>query len=277
MSRPTFDRSEGRALFGFDPAAYESARPGHPLQVYEVLVERCGLAEGARVLEIGPGTGQATRRLLELGARRLVAVEPDERLAEYLEEHFPSVDVVVAPLEDAELGAEAFDLVASASAFHWVDEPRGLAVIRRALRPGGWWAMWWTLFGEGSRKDEFMRAIDHLFVDLERSPSAGREGGPPFALDVDARLAALDSAGFVDAQHDVVRWTTSWDTPRVRALYSTFSPIQRLEQERREAILDEIARVAERDFEGRVTRTLLTSLYTTRRPYDAASARTLRA
>jgi SAM-dependent methyltransferase len=265
VSRPTFDRREGRALFGIDPAAYEMARPGHPQQVYAVLVERCGL-DGAEVLEIGPGTGQATRRLLELGGRRLVAVEPDERLAAYLHEHLPSVQIIVSPLEEAELDAAAFDLAASASAFHWVDEPTGLAVVRNALRANGWWAMWWTLFGPGSGKDDFMQAIDHLFLDLERSPSSGREGGPPYGLDAEARLAALDAAGFIDARHDIVRWTTSWDTRGVRALYGTFSPIQRLEEERREALLDEVAVIAERDFGGDVKRTLLTSLYTARRP-----------
>lgn len=266
MARSTFDRREGRTLFGVDPAAYEAGRPGHPQHVYDVLAERCGLATGARILEIGAGTGQATHKLLEAGAGRLVVVEPDERLAAYLGERFPQVEVLVAPLEEAELEPDAFDLAASASAFHWIDEPTGLAVVRDALRRDGWWAMWWTLFGEGGRKDDFMRAIDHLFTDLERSPSSGREGGPPFALDVDTRLAALAEAGFVDAGHDVVRWTVSWDTARLRALYSTFSPIQRLPDERREAILDELALVAERDFGGHVTRRLLTSLYTARRP-----------
>jgi SAM-dependent methyltransferase len=234
--------------------------------VYEVLVERCGLGEGTRVLEIGPGTGQATRRLLELGASRLVAVEPDERLAAHLVERLPVVEIVVTALEEAAVDAGAFDLAVAASAFHWIDEGAGLRVVRDALRPEGWWAMWWTLFGEGRRPDDFMRAVDHLCVDLERSPSAGREGGPPFALDVDARIAALRRSGFVDARHEIVPWTVSWDVARLRALYSTFSPIQRLEQERREAILDEVALVAMRDFGGEVERTLLTSLYTARRP-----------
>jgi SAM-dependent methyltransferase len=252
-------------MFGADPAAYEVGRPGHTDRVYEVLVERCRLGKGARVLEIGPGTGQATRRLLELGASRLVAVEPDGRLAAHLVERLPAVEVVASPLEDAALEAGAFDLAVAASAFHWIDEAMGLAIVRDALRPDGWWAMWWTLFGEGERRDDFMRAIEHLFVDLERSPSAGREGGPPFALDVDARLAALQEAGFVDVEHDIFRWNANWDTARVRALYSTFSPIQRLEEKRREAILDEVALIAARDFGGHVTRTLRTSLYTARR------------
>jgi SAM-dependent methyltransferase len=266
MPREVLERNEGRTLFGDDPVAYETGRPGHPEKVYQQLVERCGLGEDARVLEIGPGTGQVTRRLLELGACRIVAVEPDERLAAYLRERFQKVEVVVAPLEEAALETEAFDLAVAASAFHWVDEARGLTVVRHALRPGGWWAMWWTLFGEGERKDDFMRSVDHLFVDLARSPSSGREGGPPFALDIDDRLAGLEAAGFVDLRHELVRWTVTWDTPRIRALYSTFSPIRRLDEDRREALLDEVALIATRDFGGQVSRTLVTSLYTARRP-----------
>ena len=58
----------------------------------------------------------------------------------------------------------------------------------------------------------------------------------------------------------------SWDTGGIRALYGSFSPILRLDDDRREALLDEIARVAERDFDGHVERTLTTSLYTARKP-----------
>ena len=78
-ARPTkaISRSEGRALFGRDSALYERARPDYPERVYQLLVERCGLASGCRTIEVGAGSGQATKRLLELGARPLVAVEPD--------------------------------------------------------------------------------------------------------------------------------------------------------------------------------------------------------
>lgn len=53
----------------------------------------------------------------------------------------------------------------------------------------------------------------------------------------------------------------------MRELHATLSPISRLEQERKNEILDAAARIAELDFDGRVERTLLTSLYTARRPY----------
>ncbi len=264
---PRIDRSEGRRLFGSDPAGYNEARPGHAARVYEILVGRCGLARGTAVLEIGPGTGQATRHLLELGAEPLVAIEPDPSLAAYLVESFGTrMDVRVTALEDAEIEPEAFDLAVAASSFHWVDEAVGLAKVFATLRPGGWWAMWWTLFGEAGQRDAFMKAIDPLLVDLDASPTSGEPGRPAHALDTEKRLEALAAAGFEVAEHELVRWRASWDTKGIRALYGTFSPIARLGDERRVAILDGIARVAERDFEGHVERTLTTSLYTARRP-----------
>jgi SAM-dependent methyltransferase len=172
------DRSEGRRLFGADPAGYDSARPGHPDRVYEVLVERCGLARGSAVLEVGPGTGHATRRLLELGADPVVAIEPNEQLADYLETTVgDGVEVLRATLEDADLPDAVFDLATAASSFHWVDEPVGLAAIHAALRPGGWIALWWTLFGEGGSPDEFIRATSRFSTASKRVPRRGSGTG----------------------------------------------------------------------------------------------------
>ena len=266
---PRIDRGEGRRLFGSDPAAYDRARPGHAERVYEVLVERCGLGPGARVVEVGPGTGQATRRLLDLGAEPLVAIEPDPALATYLDETTSGrVDTWVLALEDAPLLDATFDLAAAASSFHWVNEEAGLAVLFSALRPGGWLALWWTLFGHSEEPDAFITATSPLLTDPDSSPTAGEEGRPAHARDSEARIAALRAAGFEDTEHEVARWEASWDTEGIRALYGTFSPIARLDEARKNEILDEIARIAELDFGGRVERTLLTSIYTARRPPD---------
>ena len=267
MAREVIERKEGRRLFGSDPAAYDAARPGHAEHVYEVLVQTCGLGPGAAVLEVGPGTGQATRRLLDLGASPLIAIEPDPAFASYLRRSFGDVmDVQETALEDADLPAETFRLAVAASSFHWVEEALGLAKLIGALRPGGWWAMWWTLFGEPGKPDAFITATTPLLEDLQASPTSGEEGRPPHGLDTEARFEALEAAGFRDLEHEVMRWSASWDTNGIRGLYATFSPIARLEEPRRTEILDGIARVAERDFAGRVERTLVTSLYTARRP-----------
>ncbi len=260
-------RSEGRRLFGLDPAAYDAARPGHAARVYEVLVERCGLAPGTRVLEVGPGTGQATRELVRLGANPLVALEPNRALAVYLGESLRSgVVIQLTALEDAELSAARFDLAVAASSFHWVEETVGLTKLFDAIRPGGWIALWWTLFGEGDKPDAFITATSPLLDNLHASPTHGAEGRPAHALDAEARLGAIGDAGFGDASHEIVRWKASWDTEGIRALYGTFSPIARLDETRRNEILDGVARIAERDFGGHVDRTLVTSLYIARKP-----------
>jgi SAM-dependent methyltransferase len=262
------DRKEGRRLFGSDPAAYDAARPGHAERVYEILVARCGLRPGTSVLEIGPGTGQATRRLLQLGAKPLVAVEPDPALAAYLDKSVGKrLDLHSVPLEDAQLPSRTFDLAVAASSFHWIDEELGLAKVFAALRPGGWWAMWWTLFGDESAPipDAFSDAIDPLMDSLPSSPSEGEPKRPRYALDVEARTGALATAGFESWEHELTRWCYEWDTAGIRALFATFSSIARLEESQRETVLDSVARVAADEFGGIVRKPIMTSIYTAHR------------
>ena len=265
--RPRLDKSEGRRLFGLDPETYDAARPGHAGEVYEILRERCGVRSGATVLEVGPGTGQATRRLLELGADPLVAIEPDAALAAYVRRALDDrVEVRETALEDAELEPDAFDLAAAASSFHWVAEDVGLAMLSAALRPGGWIALWWTSVGDEWQPDAFMQALDPLFEDLPHGPWASLDTRRNFARDDELRLAALSAAGFEKRRHEVMRWAREWDTAGIRGLYSTFSPVRALEPNRREEFLDSVARIAEHEFGGLIERPLVTSLYTARRP-----------
>jgi SAM-dependent methyltransferase len=265
---PRIDRTEGRQLFGADTAAYDLGRPGQP----RPACTRCwssGAASGpgTSVLEVGAGTGQATRRLLELGADPIVVVEPNPSLAEHLEELYGDrLELVRASLEEADLEPTRFDLAAAASSFHWVDEQVGLARLFTVLRTGGWCAIWWTLFGEGGPPDPFIVATSPLLDGLDTSPTKGEEGRPRHALDRERRVAALVAAGFVDVGHELARWEAQWDSEGIRALYGSFSPILRLDEADRERILDEIARIASDEFGGRVTRVLTTSLYTARKP-----------
>jgi SAM-dependent methyltransferase len=260
------DRREGRRLFGIDPAGYDRARPGHAERVYEILRERCGLNPGTKVLEVGPGTGQATRRLLELGAEPLVGLEPDLRLADFLRRSLGDrVELRETTLEDAELETD-FQLAVAASSFHWVEEDVGLAKLHTALRSGGWIALWWTSYGDETRPDPFMHAVDPLLDDVPHSPSGPSEGRPSFARDAELRLAALAQAGFEEPSSDELPWTHEWDAEGVRGLYATYSPINSLDADRRRELLDSVERIARTEFGGRVERPLVTSLYTARKP-----------
>jgi SAM-dependent methyltransferase len=256
----------------FDGAAegYD-ARPPYPEAIYTLLVERCGIGSGSRVLEIGPGTGQATMRLLELGAE-VTAVEAGAALAARLRsraavEPGRALEVVISPFETAELPAAAFDLAAAATSFHWVDPAIGLAKVARHLRPGGWLALWWTVFGDPNRPDPFNRAIGHGLRELAPELLLDEFVGPnPYALDGPARTAEIDATGeFGPVEHHVVAWEGHHDAIGIRRLFATYSPWLALPEARRTASLDALERIAREEFDDAVVRPYLTSLFLAQR------------
>jgi SAM-dependent methyltransferase len=125
----------------FNEAAelYDRARPGYPAGLFEDVIRLAGIPSGGRVLEIGCGTGQATVPLAERGFS-IVAVELGAELAHVARRNlarFPRVEVVVSAFEDWPLPTQAFDLVLSATAFHWLNPAIRINKVADALRPGG--------------------------------------------------------------------------------------------------------------------------------------------
>lgn len=264
MREYPIDRAFGRQSFGADPGGYHAARPAYPGWVFEVRSERCGLAHGTTTFEIGAGTGTATRRLLDLGAKPLVAVEPDPRLATYLRETIrdEALGVIVSSFDEAALDAACFDLGVSATAFHWLNEDMALTKVAEMLRAGGWWAMVWNVFGDDSRPDPFHEATKAL-LHGPSSPSAGARD-IPFALDAEARVAALERTHAFDAiEHRSSAWPLVLDPDQTVALYATYSNINIRRD--RETVLAELGCIARDEFHGRVIRNMTTSLYIAQR------------
>ena len=264
MGKQTINLEFGRQAFGADPEAYHAARPAYPDWVFEILRSRCGLKHDTLTFEIGAGTGLATRRLLDFGANPLIAVEPDDRLAIFLRETNPdnALSVIVSPFEDAILPETNFDLGISATAFHWLKEEPALTKVAKLLRPGGWWAMVWNEFGDPNRSDPF-HEVTKVLLDGPYSPAAGG-GLLPFSLDVKARLGALEGTGAFDVvEHRAEPWSLILDPDQIVALYATYSNIN--VRPDRDAVLAELGRIARTEFNGCVTRNMITSLYIARR------------
>jgi SAM-dependent methyltransferase len=264
---PKIPLFEGRRLFGNDPLTYASARPDYPEKLYQKLRTRCELGPGISVFEIGAGTGLATRRLLASGVSRLWAIEPDPRLADFLRKtsSSSSLQIVQTTFEQAKLPEAEFGLGVAATSFHWLDQSSALTKVYRSLKPGGWWAMWWTHFGSCD-PDPFQLATDHLFVGTSDSPATGVDQKLPFGLDQTSRVRDLSLTGFCDVEVQFWHWTLNYDTARLVALYSTFSPVQTIEPEARQVFLTDLARIVDEQFGGSVERPFITVLYTARKP-----------
>jgi SAM-dependent methyltransferase len=126
---------ELRRTFDRVPEIYDRARQTYPDELFDTLFEYIGV-DAPSVVEIGPGTGQATRSLLARGAK-VTAVEIGPNLAAFLGRKFPDVTVVNSAFEDAELPPGSFDAVVCAGAFHWIDPAVRFSKSRELLRPGG--------------------------------------------------------------------------------------------------------------------------------------------
>src|SRR4051794_41692614 len=116
-------RATLRATFGEVAEIYDRARPGYPERIFDDLTEVARLGEGARVLEVGCGTGKATVPLARRGYE-LVCVELGERLAAVARRNlsaFPRAEVAVAAFEEWDAGGLHFDAVVAFTAFHWLD------------------------------------------------------------------------------------------------------------------------------------------------------------
>jgi SAM-dependent methyltransferase len=249
-------RRPARTVFGADAAGYAAGRPDYPPAVYAILRDRCGLRAGADVIEIGPGHGLVTRHLIDAGAR-VTACEPDPVFAGELADAYPAVRVVATPFEDADAGPA--DLVVAATSFHWVEPVAGLHRLHAVLRPGGWAAIWWTIFSDPTRPDPLLAAVT---AELGFEPGNQR-GGTAYQLDTGARVADMrDGAGLVDVAGERFAWDHPMDAAAVRALFASQIAVRRLPDTERERALDAIARHAA----GGDIRPMLTVLYTGSRP-----------
>lgn len=135
--------AQGRIGFETDSDVYERSRPGYPDDAVAHLVDRLGIREGTRLLDLAAGTGKLTRQLLLVGAD-CVAVEPSPSMREVLCRVVPQAAVVAGVGEAIPLAANSMDAVVVAQAFHWFDAPISLAEIARVLRPGGGLCLAWN-------------------------------------------------------------------------------------------------------------------------------------
>lgn len=259
--------SPGGLKFGEDAAQYDFARPPYPAELFAWLRERCALGLQSRCFEIGAGTGHATLPLLALPVGGVHAIEPDARLAERLREKAEGdarLTIDIARFEAVTLPPETFDFGFAAMSLHWLARMKALTRIRTALKPGGWFAMWWNVYHNSAEPDAFGRATEHLFAGVEQDPNA-TSGVGAFGLDAASRMGELHMAGFKQIEHRVFEQQVTFTPERLSALYATFSRVRMAPEDTRTRLLSEAERIVRDAFGGAVTRTVTCSAFVGRR------------
>jgi len=189
---------ERSRLFGQHAEAYDRFRPSYPDAVIDELLGP--VPAGLEVLDVGCGTGIASRQMAQRGAK-VLGVELAPRMAEIARRH--GVDVEVAAFEGWDPAGRMFDRVASAQAWHWLDLPVATAKAASLLRPDGKLGLIWNA---GCQADDLADALDEVYPTVV--PRGGHRLFRGYAAD-----RASDMKAGLDSEIDAISAVTAFGAP----------------------------------------------------------------
>ncbi len=133
--------------FDLAPKTYDDGRPSYPDDVIDWIIQRTGITREDQILEIGPGTGQATVKFAQRGYR-IHCVERGKNLADFLMQKCAPyrVTVDVSSFEEWQ-PQRPFEtpLIYIANAFHWLDPEIRFKKCYELLSEGGYLVLLWNL------------------------------------------------------------------------------------------------------------------------------------
>jgi SAM-dependent methyltransferase len=199
-------------------------RPPYYTLLVDRAIELLAVPRGARVLDLGAGTGRLTR---ELATRfdDVIAVEPDEAMRALVD----AGTVVAGSAEEIPLPDASVDAAFVSEAFHWFVAERALAELARVLVPRGGLAVISTHWFE-TEPPLPEAALARLREHYGRTRDQRR---PPW----DEAFAAspFEPLRTEDYEEELVV-----DADRLLELYSTTSNLAVLIEDERRALLDEL-------------------------------------
>ena len=188
---------ELRGGFADDAEVYQRTRPVCPPELFDDLMRLARLSAGDRVLEIAPGTGQATVPLAERGLV-ITAVELGASLAAVARgrlAHFPDVNVVTSAFEDWQQTDDApWRAVIVFSALHWIDPAVRYTKPAALLRPGSAMVVAGCQWARPTAAHPFWTEVqqDYLAVGFRGSPPPPPEEFEPWHFPPSATEAGFD-------------------------------------------------------------------------------------
>ena len=252
---------ERRMVFGEVADVYEQVRPGYPAELIHDVLAYGSVVRGDRVLEVGAGTGKATRLFATHGLR-MVCLEPSATMAAVARHRcagFPDVSFEVATFEDWPLEAGAFRLLVSAQAWHWVSPEVRCPKAHAALAPGGALALFWNRPRVGNR--ELRAAFDEVYDRFAPALRAGARGTSLELAGADEELSEIERSGlFVSVAERRYAWSEDYSSARYLDLLQTQSDHRLLEEHAQHRLLDALGGVIA-DGGGGVTVDYETKLY----------------
>ncbi|MCI8623943.1 MAG: class I SAM-dependent methyltransferase [Provencibacterium sp.] len=237
----------------FDTVApiYAKLRPGYVKELYQRIFDFIPIRGSSNVLEVGIGGAQATLPILQTGCR-LTAVEYGAHFSELCREKFKdyrNFSVITGRFEEVGFDSGAYDLIFSASAFHWIPEEIGYSKVFSLLKSGGAFARFANHpFVDKGRK-ELSDEIQKLYAIYMPSASKPAEYTEEMAK---ARAEIARRYGFEDIQWELYHRTRTFSAAEYITLLGTYSDHIALEEQKRTEFFSKIEQAINR-YGGEIT------------------------
>lgn len=225
--------------FNTEAEKYENMRPGYVPELYEDIFNYITIDKTSNVLEVGIGGGQATLPILKTGCK-LTAVEYGENFAKlccqkFME--FSNFSTVTAKFEDFEYDKNIYDLIYSASAFHWIPEEIGYTKVFDMLKNGGVFAR----FANHPYKDKGREEIHEALQKIYSVYMPGAVSANEYSENEAKKLADMTQKyGFVDISYKLYHRTRSFTASEYISLLGTYSDHIAIEEHTRNKFFSEI-------------------------------------
>jgi len=228
-----------RFAFNEDVKNYDDLRPRYVNALFSDILQYSGALPGASALEVGIGTGQATEPFLQMGCD-VTAVELGGDLAAYVEQKFEryhNLHVIRCAFEEYACPNETYDLLYSATAFHWIPSKIGYPKARALLKKGGSIALFWNRPYAARREDPLHVRVQSLYAKYMPGAAPPPENDPNR---YEGNLALLREYGFCDVQMKLYRNTRVFSADRYIALLNTYSNHRSLAPSQKQAFEREL-------------------------------------
>jgi len=173
------EQEEFRKVFDTIPEQFDKFRPRYSEELFSSLIDYAKVGPGTRVLEIGPGTGQATDPILRTGCE-YHAIELGEHLYRKMNEKYgalPNFHIVNDDFITHDFGEEKYDLIYSAATIQWIPEEIAYPKIFSLLKPGGVLAMMLTSSEYKSNDEVLYEKIQKLYDEYFQPDIPYTHGG----------------------------------------------------------------------------------------------------
>ncbi len=248
----------------FDGAAeiYHEIRPNYPALMFEDLFRL--LPGHPAILEVGPGTGQATRDLLSRGAT-VHAIEIGPAMAAKLREALPSpaLTITIGDFEEVDVGEHVFDAVVSATAYHWISPKAQVDRPASVLKPGGVVAIV-DLNQVSSPDDKGFFAAAQPIYERYGEGHAGPQAPERNAVDPPIHRVLRGDPRLLNVEVRTYDWNQTYSAADYRKLMLSYSSTQMMTPAARQGLLDDMEDFVRHQFGNQVTRPIVVTLTTAR-------------